>query len=177
MGESGWRADMISSLTFCNFFECLSWCQNENLKILEVHFCSELGNTLRCRTHYFPLFLWNGLPSGEAFLADGTVTRTTKLELWSEEGLCCEKLSASSTSVFPSQMFHVLIKAAGVATTPRMQHLGIRFHLGSPGTHSNSQVISLALGIPDRHQMTQDSKWSPIIRRSGTKRNVSRIYL
>lgn len=103
----------------------------------------------------FPPLSWNGLPRGEAFLADGTGTRTTKLEPGSKEGLCRERLSASSTSVFQPQMFHILIKAAWVATTPRIRHLGIRFHLGSPGTHRNSQVISLALGISDTHQMTQ----------------------
>lgn len=119
---------------------------------------------------------WNGLPSGEAFLADGKGTRTTKLEPWSEEGLCRKRLSASSTSVFQSQMFHVLIKAAWVATTPRIRHLEIRFHLGNPGTHRNSQVISLALGIPDRHQMTRTLNDYLLLEDQG-QRNLSRTYL
>ena len=60
------------------------------------------------------------LPSGVAFLADSIMTRTMNLEVWSEDGLYREKLSASPTPAFPSQMFHILIKAPRVATTPNI---------------------------------------------------------
>lgn len=63
----------------------------------------------------FPL---HGFAQGVAHAADSTVTGTVNLEeVWAGDGLHKDKLSASSTSVFPSQMFHTLIKVTRVTAT------------------------------------------------------------